>query len=82
MTLIAGYRVAGAGQGRSSKLPSQKKARMGGGQCRLATREKEPSSRKMVEQGQSKQLNFIFPRPAFQQERGCGGLGAGMDGKH
>lgn len=31
MTLIAGYRVAGAGQGRSSKLPSQKKARMGAG---------------------------------------------------
>lgn len=86
MTLIAGYRVVGAGQGRSSKLPSQKKARMrvgrGERQSRPVTREKEPSSRKMVEQGQSKQLNFIFPRPAFQQERGCGGLGAGVRGKH
>lgn len=43
MTLIAGYRVAGAGQGRSSKLPSQKKARMrvGGGEAEQASNKRK-----------------------------------------
>lgn len=38
----------------------------GGGQYRAARREKDPSSRKRVHRGQRKQLEFVFPRPAFQ----------------